>query len=530
MMVETNQLPLNNEVTPTLQSIGLTKQYSGVTVVNNVNIQVNQGMIRAVVGENGAGKSTLMKMLTGDVKPDAGTIHIDGKTVQFDNPREANLQGVAMVHQELQLIPTLSVLDNLMLVNPIDAAGIRRHSQREIDYTLQQLKKVGLNINPKTLVSLLSVAQAQLLEIAKALALNAKILIFDEPTSALPLHEVESLLLLVESLRKKGHAILYISHHLAEVLRLADAITVMRDGKVVGEFQRGEATEDDLIRLMVMRPVAYYTNAKPPIGQEIVFSADKLATEAVRGVSFELRRGEILGFAGLMGSGMQQAALALCGEAKIKSGSLELNGQKVKFRSPYDAVCAGVVIVPEDRKLDGIIPDASIDDNFHVGRLSQFISRGALNRRKMQQVSLELVQRFGVQLRALQQPIKTLSGGNQQKVVVGRCVQESPQVLILCEPTRGIDVAAKDDIHRHILKLASAGTSIILVTSELEEVLALSHRIAVFSEGEMVGILDEDQATPVNVMTLATPKRINSDGGGDNYANSRSTVQVKNGS
>lgn len=517
-------------VPPLLQATGLSKQYSGVAVVKNVDIDVNEGTIRAVIGENGAGKSTLMKMLTGDVKPNAGQIRLGGQEMQFKTPREANLQGVAMVHQELQLIPMLSVLDNLMLVNPPEAASIRRHSRQEVEFTQQQLAKVGLHIHPKALVSSLSVAQAQLLEIAKALTLNAKLLIFDEPTSALPLHEVERLLLLVESLREKGHAILYISHHLSEVLRLADDITVLRDGSTVGEFKRGEATKPDLIELMVMRPVSQYTNAKPLIKADVVLKADQLETKDVRNVSFELRRGEILGFSGLMGSGMQRAALALCGDVPLKAGSMWMNGQKIDFKSPVDAVRAGIVIVPEDRKLDGILPDGSVNDNLHLGRMKQFMSLGLLNRRRMRQASEELVGRFGVHLQSLQQPIKTLSGGNQQKVVVGRCVQNSPQVLLLCEPTRGIDVAAKDDIHRHILKLAAAGASIILVSSEMDEVLALSHRVAVFSEGAMVDILDGDEASPVNVMSLATPKRNGTYNGGNNDANARSASESTNDS
>lgn len=508
----------DDQASPLLQAMGLTKRYSGVTVVKGVDIAVQAGSIRAVIGENGAGKSTLMKMLTGDVRPDGGQILLDGQAVQFNTPREANLQGIAMVHQELQLIPTLSVLDNLMLVNPPEAAHIRRRGRQEVEFTERQLAKVGLNINPKMAVSSLSVAQSQLLEIAKALTLNARVLIFDEPTSALPLHEVEQLLQLVESLRAKGHAILYISHHLSEVLRLADDITVLRDGNLVGEFRRGEAFEADLIELMVMRPVSQYTNARPPIKPEVVLRADQLETKDVRDITFELRRGEILGFSGLMGSGMQRAALALYGNVPLKSGSLWMNGRKTRFKSPVDAVRAGLVLVPEDRKLDGIIPDGSVNDNFHLGRMDQFLSLGLLNRRRMRQASKGLVSRFGVSLHSLQQPIKTLSGGNQQKVVVGRCVQNNPQVLILCEPTRGIDVAAKDDIHRHILKLAASGASIILVSSEMDEVLALSHRVAVFSEGVMVGILTEGEANRVNVMSLATPKRNGRNNGGNNHA------------
>lgn len=501
---------------PALHALGLTKRYSGVTVVDQVAIEARAGAIRAVIGENGAGKSTLMKMLTGDVRPDGGAVYRAGRPVVFQNPRQANLHGVAMVHQELQLMPLLSVADNLMLVNPPDAPKARRRSAAERAYVRQQLARVGLRIDPATPVARLSVAQAQLLEVAKALALNANVIIFDEPTSALPLHEVERLLTLIESLRAAGHAILYISHHLSEIMRLADFITVMRDAQVVGEFRRGEATQAELIRLMVARDVGLRRAVRTPVQEQVVFAADQMATEAVRGVTFELRRGEILGFAGLLGSGMQAAATGLAGEARLTQGSLSLNGQPVRFKSPHAAVQRGVVMVPEDRKRDGIIPDASVADNCHVGRMGQFTRWGVLNRQRMRMAAQGLVRRFDIHLNSLQQPVKTLSGGNQQKVIVGRCVQTSPEVLILCEPTRGVDVAAKDEIHQHILQLAAAGTSIIVVSSELEEVLALSHRVAVFSEGEMVGILDGPEATPVTVMSLATPKRNGSNGGNGN--------------
>lgn len=504
---------------PALRGEGLTKRYSGVTVVDQVDIAARPGVIRAVIGENGAGKSTLMKMLTGDIRPDAGTLFQAERPVVFHNPRQANLQGIAMVHQELQLMPLLSVIDNLMLVNPPDAFGIRRRSRAEREYVQHQLARVGLHLDPSIPVSTLSVAQAQLLEIAKALALNARVIIFDEPTSALPLHEVERLLSLIEGLRAEGHAILYISHHLPEVTRLADVITVMRDTRVVGEFRRGEFTEPELIRLMVAREVGQRAEGRLPFRAEVVLAATQVATAAVQGVTFDLHQGEILGFAGLMGSGMQAAASGLAGAVRLTQGALTLNGRTVRFRDPHEAVGHGVVMVPEDRKRDGIVPDGSVTDNFHLGRMGQFTQRGVLQRRKMKAAALQLVQRFGVHLNDLQQPVKTLSGGNQQKVIVGRCVEGSPQVLILCEPTRGVDVAAKAEIHQHILELAAAGASIIVVSSELEEVLALSHRVAVFSDGEMVGILDGPEATPVAVMSLATPKRKSSSGENGNVLN-----------
>lgn len=503
---------------PAIEGRGLSKTYSGVTVVRDIDIAVQAGRIRAVIGENGAGKSTLMKMLTGIVEPTQGEIHLQGNSVRFHRPRDAMDSGIGIVHQELQIVPMLSVADNIMLVGGPVAPKTYRGAPAEKAFVQGLLDRVGLNVRPTTIAARLSAAEAQLLEIAKALALDSKVIVFDEPTSALPPNDVERLLALVEKLREEGHAILYISHHLSEIKRIADDITVLRDGGLVGHYLCADLSTDDMIRLMVDRPVALYGAMLPEPTQTPVLQVEGLATDRVADLTFTLNKGEIIGFAGLIGSGMHDAALALVGGDRQRAGKMQINDYAVSFSSPAAAAAHGVVIVPEERKLQGILPTHSVQENFHIGRHRMF-SRGALlSNRAMRDKANDLVRDFRVRLASLGQPISTLSGGNQQKVVVARCVQSSPDVLILAEPTRGVDVGAKDDIHQLVLDLAKQGTAVVVVSSEMDEVLALSHKVAVFSEGRMQGLLSHNEATPTEVMKLATPKKLKEQGNGNERA------------
>ena len=489
-----------------LEGSALTKTYNGVTVVSDIDIAVEPGRIRAVIGENGAGKSTLMKMLTGIVQPSSGEIRVNGRAMVFPTPGDALDAGIGIVHQELQIVPMLSVADNLMLVGGPKAPNTYRGSPSERSFVTEQLARVGLDVKPRTLAARLSAAEAQLLEIAKALALDSKVLIFDEPTSALPPNDVERLLTLIEELRAEGHAILYISHHLSEIQRIADDITVLRDGGLVGHFPGTDLDTEDMIRLMVDRPVSLYGNMLPEPSTDQVLEVDGLASDFVSGLNFTLNRGEIIGFAGLIGSGMHDAAMTLVGEQRQIAGRVTVKGRPVRIQNPAAAAMAGIVIVPEERKLQGILPEMSVQENFHIGRHTLFNRGLLLSYSEMKKRAQDLVKAFKVRLAALGQPISTLSGGNQQKVVVARCVQSAPDVLILSEPTRGVDVGAKDDIHQLVLDLARSGTAVIVVSSEMEEVLALSHKVAVFSAGEMVRILPHTEADPTTVMRLATPK------------------------
>ncbi len=485
----------------------LTKRYGNVTVVDQVSFTLQAGSIRAVLGENGAGKSTIMKMLTGVVPSDAGEIVIDGQCVRPTSTREAAQMGISMVHQELQLVPELSLADNLMLVRPPAAAGIRRGSKAEAEYVNAQLKRVGLMLPSTSKANTLSAAQAQLLEIAKALSLDTKILILDEPTSALPPEEVERLLEVIENLRDTGHAILYISHHLAEIMRVADTLTVLRDGQLVGNFEQGNISESELVRLMVDRPVSLYHAALQPATDQLMLSLHDVQANNIRGLNIEIYQGEIIGFAGLIGSGMHDAGQAICGANRLHAGEVRLQDKLCSFKQPYDALQAGVVLLPEERKAQSIVADLSVHDNIHIGRYQRYARWGVLQLALMLEASKAAVARFDIRLHSLQQAIATLSGGNQQKAVLARCIQSLPKVLVLAEPTRGIDIAAKDEIHQLIIDLAAQGMSIVLISSEMEEVIALSHRVAVFAGGEMTAVLAGDEILPASIMAKASPKR-----------------------
>jgi len=488
---------------PTLEGRGLSKAYCGVSVVSGVDIAVDAGEIRAVIGENGAGKSTLMNMLVGVTRPDAGEITVRGRLMEFSSPRSAAKAGIAIVHQELHLVPFQSVTDNLMLMRPPSGKFLRRGTGAEYAFVRSAIARVGLDVDPQTSVYQLSLAQSQLLEIAKALILDAAVIIFDEPTAALQPVEAEQLLKLVETLRVEGKAILYISHALDEVLRLANRISVLRDGRLVGDWDRAQVDREALIRAMVDRPVGLYTFEPPRCRAEVVLKADRIATAEISDLGFELQAGEILGFAGLMGGGMQEAALALCGEQRIKSGRLILNGRIEHFRSPRDAARAGIALIPEERKAEGIVPQLSVLENLHLGRYRSHAWYGFVNPRSLRRAAAEVVRRFQVRLASIDQPISTLSGGNQQKVLLARSLQGHPRVLIIASPTRGVDIGAKDAIHRIILDLAERGTAVILLSPEVEELLALSHRIAVFGQRRLKAILNRDEASPTRILQLA---------------------------
>jgi ABC-type sugar transport system ATPase subunit len=486
-----------------LEGCRLIKRYSGNAVVDGVDITAHGGIIRAVVGENGAGKSTLMKMLTGVIRPDSGIIKVNGIPATLKSPRQAADAGIAIVHQELHLIPMQSVADNLMLARPLAGRAFRRGSRSERNYVRSWIRRVGLDIDPATPVSVLSSAQCQLLEIAKGLSLGTKTIIFDEPTSALPPQDAERLLALIEALRADDHAVLYVSHALDEVLRIADEISVLRDGRLVQDARRAQVDRDKLVRMMVDREVTPRGENLAATRGDAILTAKQVSTRHIRDLSFELHAGEIFGFAGLMGSGAQEAALALIGAHAMTSGTLTIDGKKRRFRSPHEAARAGVVMVPEERKRDGIIPDLSIIENANIGCHHRHSRRGFVDPPTLRKITSELVRQFDVRLGSIDQPIASLSGGNQQKVLLARYVQMNPRVLIVASPTRGVDIGARDTIHSIIIDLAARGTAVIVISPEIEELLSLSHRIGVFSAQRIVGTLARSEATPTQIMQLA---------------------------
>jgi ABC-type sugar transport system ATPase subunit len=490
----------------------VSKSYDSVSVLSGANIELRGGTVHSVVGENGAGKSTLMKCLTGVVRPDEGTLLLNGEEVIFSGPADATRRGVVMVHQELALVPQLSVADNIMLPRPPGAPWRHRGGKGEAEFVRAALEKAGLEISPRTLVSELSVAQAYQVEIAKALALEAQVVIFDEPTAALPADESEQILNQIRQLTQAGCAVVFISHRLHEVRAISNEITVMRDGRIVGHFA-GPVTEDEMIRLMVDRPVSLYKSLRPTRGDEVVLEVQGLTTSRVRDVSFSLRKGEILGFAGLVGAGRTETVLALAGVDTIRRGSVVLNGESTTSWSTMALKKAGLVLVPEDRKQQGIIRGLSAHENLHSGNLSWFLRFGMLNFSALRKASEDAKSLFDIRLNSFWQSIETLSGGNQQKVILARAMETEPSVLILDEPTRGVDVKAKDEIHQLILKLAEQGTSVILVSSEIDEVLALAHRVIVFAEGTITGEAEnEDGLNAAKLMRMATPQSHNQKG------------------
>lgn len=483
---------------------GISKNYDGVRVLSDATLRLRGGLVHSVVGENGAGKSTLMKCLSGVVKPDSGSLTLNGEKVTFSGPLDATRKGVVMVHQELALVPELSIADNLMLARPPGAPWRRRGGRKEDEFVRRVLSEAGLQASPKTLVSELSVAEAYQIEIAKALALKAQVVIFDEPTAALPAAESEKILNNIRQLRESGCAVVFVSHRLQEVRAISDEVTVMRDSKVVGHFETS-VTEEEMVSLMVDRPVSLYKSLRPEHGTEVVFTVEGLTADRVRGVSFSARRGEIVGFAGLVGAGRTEAMRAIAGVDPVSRGTVTLHGQEITSWAPPKLRKAGLAMVPEDRKSQGIIRGLSTHDNLHAGNLLRFLRFGMLDLASLRKASEGSKTLFDIRLRSFWQTIETLSGGNQQKVILARALESKPLLLILDEPTRGVDVKAKEEIHQLILKLAEEGTAVLLVSSEIEEVLALSHRVVVFSEGTVTADLENtDDLSPQTIMRAAT--------------------------
>lgn len=488
-----------------LQTTDICKSYDSVAVLKDASLTLSAGRVRSIVGENGAGKSTLMRIISGVTSPDSGVLELDGQAVSFSGPASAAARGIVMVHQELALVQGLSIADNIMLTRPADAPWRLRGSRAERRFVVDALARVGLRVPPSTLVGELSVAQAYLVEIAKALVLRARIIIFDEPTAALPADASAMILDQIRDLRDSGCSIVFISHRLGEVLEISDDITVMRDGRIVAHSAE-TMTEEQLIKLMVDRPVGLYAAQRPPHGEEVVLEVSNLTTRRITDVSLSVRSGEIIGMAGLVGAGRTETSMAIAGADHILSGTVRLLGRDITGQSVSNLRQGGIVLVPEDRKNQAIVQGLSVHENLHIGNLSDFLRFGLISAKDLRRASDESKTIFDIRLRSLYQTIETLSGGNQQKTILARAMEAKPKVLILDEPTRGVDVRAKDEIHKLVLHLASQGTGVILISSELEEVLALSHRVVVFAEGRVTGELDNTEPlAPETVMRLATP-------------------------
>jgi ribose transport system ATP-binding protein len=499
-MTEPSQLPF-------LRLAGITKTYPGVTALDHVSLQVHHGEVIGLVGENGAGKSTLMKVLGGVVAPSSGVIHIDD--AQFDALTVADAidAGIAFVHQELNLFDNLDAAANTFIGREPLYGGILKLVDRKKlhDLTRPFLDALGVDFAPDTLVSELSIAQRQLLEIAKALSLNSRLVIMDEPTSSLTLAETDRLMQVIADLKAKGVSVIFISHRLNELTQCADRVVVLRDGKTVGELAKHEISHATMIRMMIGRDLkALYLPPASPPGDGVLEIAG-VQTEAYPGrpVSLTLRRGEILGLAGLIGAGRTELARTLSGIDKMVAGTVALEGEKLAFKTPRDAIARGIFLVPEDRKRYGLLLEESICENILLPNLEQCSSGGLVNEGQSVTVAEQQKQKMRIRAADVRVHAGTLSGGNQQKVVLAKWLTMNPRVLICDEPTRGVDVGAKSEIYQMLRDLADAGVAILMISSDMEEVIGVSDRIAVMHEGAISGFLERSEFSEHEVLRLA---------------------------
>lgn len=492
---------------PLLEVHGISKSFPGVNALQDVEFRLDAGEVLVLVGENGAGKSTLMKILSGIYERDEGSVRIDGEEVSIPGPAAAQELGISIIHQEMNLMPDLTVAQNIYIGREprrglmLDEAALNRAAA-------ELLRELGIHLDVRRKVADLTVAGQQMVEIAKALSVDARVLIMDEPTSALTDTEVETLFSLIDSLRGKGTGIIYISHRMVELKRLADRVTVLRDGRYIGSLEREEIDIPTVIEMMVGRSID--TGSKPEpfdsTGREVVLRVSGLSTRAMLDdVGFELHRGEILGFAGLMGAGRTETARAIIGADRKTSGAVEVDGRPVRIRQPADAVRHGIGYLSEDRKNFGLMLEQSVTSNTIAASLDQFSGLfGIMNDRRARSVAAHRVDELRTRTPSVDQPVKLLSGGNQQKVVIAKWLVRDCDILIFDEPTRGIDVGAKEEIYGLLQELAATGKSIIVISSELPEVLRLSHRIVVMANGRVKGELTSGEATQNKIMELAT--------------------------
>ena len=487
---------------------GIDKSFPGVHALDHVDLEVRKGEVLALMGENGAGKSTLMKVLTGIYKKDEGTITYEGKEVEFENPRAAQAAGIVIVHQELNMMNHLTVAQNIfigreiMKGNLIDDAKMNEEAKK-------LFAKLNIEIDPTEKMGNLTVGKQQMCEIAKAISHDAKVIIFDEPSAALTESEIEELFKIIRDLKEKGVGMVYISHRMDEIKVITDRVTVMRDGTYVGTIITKESTKDDIINMMVGRVIyedpKAASNVKPDA--PVVLKVEHLnAGKMVRDVSFELRKGEILGFSGLMGAGRTETARALFGADKKDSGEIYINGKKVEINSPEDAVKCGIGYLSEDRKRYGCVVAKTVAENTTMASMENFMSGLFINKKKEEESAWEYVKALKTKTPTVDTEVVNLSGGNQQKVVIAKWLVRDCEILIFDEPTRGIDVGAKSEIYTLMNELVAQGKSIIMISSEMTEVLRMSDRVIVMCEGRKTGEIDISEATQENIMHLATQR------------------------
>ncbi|QUH25841.1 ATP-binding cassette domain-containing protein [Serpentinicella alkaliphila] len=483
---------------------GISKDFSGVKALKEVDFNIYQGKIMALLGENGAGKSTLMKILTGVYEKTSGEVYFNGEKVHIKNTKEAQRMGITIIHQELNLLPNLSIGENIFLGRePVNSLGLIEWNRLFGD-AKTIMDRLGIVEKPETLVGELSIGKQQMVEIAKALSLNAQVIVMDEPTGALTDKETESLFKVIKELRAEGRSIVYISHRLKEIFEICDDVTIMRDGQFIAEYPVKEMNEDMMIELMVGRKLnEQYPYITSEVG-DIQLQVKNLNNPYIHNISFNLRGGEIVGLAGLMGSGRTELARTIYGVLDIESGEVEVQGKKVQIKNPGQAIKHGVAYVSEDRKKNGVVLGLNIKENISLSILQKLSGIfGSILRNKEEEVAIKSIEAMSIKASGINQLVKNLSGGNQQKVSLSKSLMTSPKVLILDEPTRGVDVGAKREIYDIINKFKQSGIGILMISSEIPEILGMSDRVLVMHEGRITGCLEREKANQESIMRLA---------------------------
>lgn len=488
---------------PILSVTNLSKSFAGVSALNNVHLSVQKGEVHALMGENGAGKSTFMKILIGLLTPDSGEIMFDGEPLKSHNVGEVMKRGISMIHQELLTVPELTVAQNIFLGREPKRWGFIDEKKLN-EQAAELLAHLGVSIRPDARMKHLSVAEMQLVDIAKALSNEAKVIIMDEPTSALSDNEVATLFDIIRELQRKDVAIVYISHKLEEIFALADTITVLRDGQFIATKPANEFTPNSLISMMVGRELdSLFPDIQAPNGPEVLAVKGLSQAGKFENINFAVHAGEVLGIGGLMGAGRTEVARALFGLDPHEQGEISINGQPVTIGSPQDAIRHGLGYVGEDRKASGFIPGLSVKHNITLACLPTFARQGFVANQRETEAATKTVRDLNIKISGLNQRVTNLSGGNQQKVVIGKVLLSAPRLVILDEPTRGIDVGAKAEIYKLINQLTANGIAVILISSELPELLGLSNRIVVLAKGKQTAVLSTEEATPETIMHYA---------------------------
>lgn len=485
-----------------LEMRNIHKRFPGVYALKGVNLSLKAGEVLALVGENGAGKSTTINILGGIYPMDEGEILIDGENAHINSVISARDKGISIIHQELVLVPYLSVAENIF-INREPGKGEFIDNSEMYEKAQKYLDELGLSINARSLVSELNIAEQQMVEITKAVSFNSRIIVMDEPTSSLSDREIESLFRSVRQLKKKGIGIIYISHRLSELQEIADRVTIFRDGMTVGTFNVSEITNDEIVSMMVGREITnYYTRTFKPLGQPVLEVKD-ISNNKIHNVSFDLHYGEILGFAGLVGAGRTETVEAILGFSPYQSGSVKLEGKEVHFHHPDEAYKHSIGYIPEDRRGESLFGIQSVQFNTTIRVLNQFIHGCNVNKEEERRITEHYIDELKIKTPSQQAMIQNLSGGNQQKVIIGRWLAEKPKILIMDEPTRGIDVGAKAEIYELMNKLSEQGISIIMISSELPEIINMSDRVVVMREGTVSKVLSHSEATQETIMSYA---------------------------